>query len=108
LCLESLRKGSLIGRNQESRSERNFIVDLPKIYPLYKVGWEEVIKSLLLYSAEKHPFAYFSGKPGLFLHNNLDHSLEIGISLAGDIMAGASPRDWLARLSAFHNLKLRD
>jgi protoporphyrinogen oxidase len=108
LCLESLRKGSLIGTNQGSRSERNFIVDLPKIYPLYKVGWEEVIKSVLFFSADKHPFAYFSGKPGLFLHNNIDHSLEIGISLADDIMAGAPPRDWLARLNAFHNLKLRD
>jgi len=108
LCLESLRKGSLIGRNQRSRSERNFIIDLPKIYPLYRVGWDEIIKSLLLYSAEKHPFAYFSGKPGLFLHNNIDHSIEIGLSLAADIIAGASPRDWIARLSAFHSLKLRD
>ena len=108
LCLESLRKGLLIGRNQRSRSEKNFIVDLPKIYPLYRVGWDEVIQSLLLYSAEKHPFAYFSGKPGLFLHNNIDHSIEIGLTLADDIIAGASPRDWIARLSAFHSLKLRD
>lgn len=108
LCLESLRKGSLIGRNQRSRSEKNFIIDFPKIYPLYTVGWEEVIKSLLLYSAEKHPFAYFSGKPGLFLHNNIDHSIEIGLSLADDIVAGAAPRDWIARLNAFHSLKLRD
>jgi protoporphyrinogen oxidase len=108
LCLESLRKGSLIGRNQSSRSEKNFIIDLPKIYPLYRVGWDEVIKSLLLYSAEQHPFVYFSGKPGLFLHNNIDHSIEIGLSLADDIVAGASPRDWISRLNAFHSLKLRD
>jgi protoporphyrinogen oxidase len=108
LCLESLRKGSLIGKNQRSRSGRNFVVDLPKIYPLYRVGWEEVIKSLLAYAAETHPFAYSSGKPGLFLHNNIDHSIEIGLSLADDILAGASPRVWIARLNAFHNLKLRD
>jgi protoporphyrinogen oxidase len=108
LCLESLRKGSLIGRDQGGRNKRNFIIDLPKIYPLYRVGWDEVIKSLLLFSAEKHPFVYFSGKPGLFLHNNIDHSIEIGLSLADDIIAGRSPRDWVARLSAFHSLKLRD
>jgi protoporphyrinogen oxidase len=108
LCLESLRKGSLIGRNQGRRSEKDFIIDLPKIYPLYRVGWDEVIKSLLLYSAEQYPFVYFSGKPGLFLHNNIDHSIEIGLSLADDIIAGAPPRDWIGRLNAFHNLKLRD
>jgi protoporphyrinogen oxidase len=108
LCLESLQKGSLIGTNQRSRNEKNFIIDLTKIYPLYRVGWDEVIKSLLLYSAEKHPFVYFSGKPGLFLHNNIDQSMEIGLSLADDIIAGASSKDWIARLSAFHSLKLRD
>jgi protoporphyrinogen oxidase len=108
LCLDSLRNGSLIERNQRSRNEKNFIIDLPKIYPLYRVGWDEVIKSLLLYSAEKHPFVYFSGKPGLFLHNNIDHSMEIGLSLADDIIGGASPKDWIARLNGFHSLKLRD
>jgi protoporphyrinogen oxidase len=108
LCLESLRRASLIGRNQGSRSEKNFIISLPKIYPLYRVGWDEVIKGLLLYSAEQHPFAFFSGKPGLFLHNNIDHSIEIGLSLADDIIAGASPLDWIARLNVFHSLKLRD
>jgi protoporphyrinogen oxidase len=108
LCLESLRQSSLIGRGQRSRSEKNFIISLPKIYPLYRVGWDEVIKSLLLYSAKKHPYAYFSGKPGLFLHNNIDHSVEIGLSLADDIIAGASAEGWISRLSVFHNLKLRD
>ena len=108
LCLESLRKGSLIGRDQGGRNKKNFVIDLPKIYPLYRVGWDEVIKSLLLFCAEKHPFVFFSGKPGLFLHNNIDHSIEIGLSLADDITAGRSPRDWVARLNAFHSLKLRD
>ncbi len=108
MCLASLRKASLIRRNQRGLREKNFIVHLPKIYPVYRVGWEDVIQSLLSYSAREHPSVYISGKPGLFLHNNIDQSMEIGLSVADHVSGGASAADWIARLNAFHNMKLRD
>jgi protoporphyrinogen oxidase len=107
-CLESLRRAALIRRDQRALSGKNFIIRLPKIYPVYKVGWEEDIRGLLLYSARRHPTVYFSGKLGLFLHNNIDHSIEIGLSLADRIIGGASAADWIAGLQFFHNMKLRD
>jgi hypothetical protein len=108
MCLASLRKAGLIRPNQRSLREKNFIIHLPKIYPLYTVGWEDDVQSLLLYSARRHPAVYFSGKPGLFLHNNIDHSIDIGLSLAEQIIGGASAADWIAGLNSFHNMKLRD
>jgi protoporphyrinogen oxidase len=107
-CLASLRRAALIRRNQRGLSGKNFTIQLPKIYPVYSVGWEEVIQNLLLYSAHRHPGVYFSGKLGLFLHNNIDHSTEIGLSLADHIIGGASAADWISGLKAFHNMKLRD
>jgi protoporphyrinogen oxidase len=108
ICLESLREAGLIAKNQRGLAGKNFIVNLPKIYPIYGVGWEDVISGLLLNAAQRYPFIYSSGKPGLFLHDNIDHSMEIGLSVVDDIAAGASAEKWIAKLNVFHNLKLRD
>ena len=108
LCLTSLRRAALVTDHQTALTEKSFIIDLPKVYPVYQVGWEGLIKGLLLYSARHFPFVYFSGKPGLFLHNNIDQSMEIGLSLAEDILRKKTPQEWLTRLDAFHNMKLRD
>jgi protoporphyrinogen oxidase len=108
VCLESLRYAGLIAKSQKPVAGKDFVVNLPKIYPVYRVGWEENISRLLLDAARRYPFVYSSGKPGLFLHDNIDHSMEIGLTLVDDIAAGASAEDWVSRLGAFHNLKLRD
>lgn len=107
-CLESLRRAELIEPNQSPLIKRSFSLRLPKIYPVYRVGWDGLIKGLLADAASAFPFIYFSGKAGLFLHNNIDHSMEIGLLLAEDILRGSSPSDWLSRLDTFHNMKLRD
>ncbi len=108
LCLASLRRAGLVTGRQKALTEKSFIINLPKVYPVYRVGWEGLVKGFLLYSARYFPFVYFSGKPGLFLHNNIDQSMEIGLTLAEDILQGKTPEEWLARLDAFHNMKLRD
>ncbi|MDH7512074.1 MAG: FAD-dependent oxidoreductase [Clostridiales bacterium] len=108
VCLASLRRAGLVTGRQKALTEKNFIINLPKIYPVYRVGWEALVKGLLLDSARRFPFVYFSGKPGLFLHNNIDQSMEIGLMLAEDILRGKAPQEWLGRLDSFHNMKLRD
>jgi len=108
MCWESLRQAELIGQNQKALVAKSFSLRLPKIYPVYQIGWDGLIKDLLFFAAQKFPFIYSSGKPGLFLHNNIDHSIEIGLVLADDILEGLSPSDWLLRLDSFHNMKLRD
>ncbi len=108
LCLASLRRAELVTDRQRALTDKSFIINLPKVYPVYRVGWEALIKGLLLYSARHFPYVYFSGKPGLFLHNNIDQSMEVGLSLAEDILRGKTPQEWLTKLDAFHNMKLRD
>ncbi len=108
LCMEGLRKAALVSKDQNCLPEKSFTINLPKIYPVYRIGWDKNVQSLLSYSAERYPFIYFSGKPGLFLHCNIDHSMDIGTSVAEVIDQGGSARQWSARLNAFHNLKLRD
>ncbi len=108
LCLASLRRAALVTERQRALKEKSFIISLPKVYPVYSVGWEALVKGLLLYSARRFPSVYFSGKPGLFLHNNIDQSMEIGLSLAEDILRGKTPQEWLTKLDIFYNMKLRD
>jgi len=108
MCLKSLRQASLIRRNQRGLREKDFSLRLPKIYPVYRVGWEDIIQSLLRYASREHPSVFISGKPGLFLHNNIDQSMEVGLSAADHISSGASAAAWIAGLNAFQSMKLRD
>jgi protoporphyrinogen oxidase len=108
LCLKGLQKARLITKNQEYLSEKNFIVNIPKVYPIYAVGWKRILTYLLNYLSDKFPDIYASGKLGFFMHCNLDHSIDMGIFLAKYIVEGKSVKEWYSKAEFFHNMKLRD
>jgi protoporphyrinogen oxidase len=108
LCLHDLRKAELITRTQAHLPGKSFVVDLPKVYPVYVPGWENVFRHLLTYLGDNFPDIYVSGKPGFFMHCNLDHAIDTGLFLAEHLMENKPAKEWYSRAASFQNLKLRD
>lgn len=108
LCLGGLREAGLITKKQGYLLEKNFIINTPKVYPVYLSGWKDVLGDLLRYLASDFPYIYTSGKMGFFMHCNLDHSIDIGLFLADHIIKGKSPKEWYSNMDLFHSMKLRD
>ncbi len=107
-CIAGLVEAGLVRAGSHFDASASFVVDMQKVYPVYRPGWEAEVERLLHVLAERHPQVYASGRPGLFLHNNLDHSIDIGLALAEHLLEGGSARAWYARLSEFHGMRLRD
>jgi len=106
-CLADLVKAGLLTCPQNLPG-RDFVVNLPKVYPLYDLTWSDTVKRQLEYLNAQYPFVYASGRAGLFLHCNLDHSVRIGLEAARAVLDGVSSRDWHRHTNAFRELKLRD
>lgn len=107
-CSTDLQKAGLLSPATNIREEKSFVINIPKVYPVYVSGWEKNIEKLLDYLNKKYPFIYSSGKPGFFLHNNMDHSIEIGLQAAEALKNGISNKAWHEKLRLFHTMRLRD
>jgi protoporphyrinogen oxidase len=107
-CFHDLKKVKLLSENSEMITDKNFVIDLPKVYPMYTIGWQKNLNLIIEYLQEKHKYIYSSGKCGFFLHCNMDHAIEIGLQLAQNIIEGKNPAQWYRNIDGFHNLKLRD
>jgi len=103
-----LMRAELIRGTGEMLKEKNFVIGLTKVYPLFIIGWQKTIGSLLAYLQARDDRLYVSGKGGFFLHCNMDHSIDIGLRLARAIQEGQRPEAWYRNFEAFHSLKLRD
>jgi len=108
LCLEGLRQARLITEKQNCIPEGNFTVNIASVYPVYTTAYQKHLSLLLKYLSDNFPYIYTSGKLGFFLHCNLDHAIEIGLSLAEHLQNGKSARDWHDKITLFQGMKLRD
>jgi protoporphyrinogen oxidase len=108
MCLEGLVNAGLIDDGHRYFPESSFVVDLDKVYPVYHPGWEQALQLLLDSLAREYAHVYSSGRPGFFLHNNLDHSIVIGLELADCLENDLPPAAWYERLFQFHEMRLRD
>lgn len=107
-CFQDLIKANLIKGDRGMIMEKNFVIGLKKVYPLYLNGWQKTIKQLLEYLQENYNYIYTSGKGGFFMHCNMDHSIEIGLKLSQYIIDKKEPEAWYKNFNKFHSLKLRD
>ncbi len=62
-----------------------FSLRLEKAYPVYEIGWREKFQSMYEKLHEINNL-FTVGRGGLFLHCNIDHSIEQGIELARYIL----------------------
>ncbi len=107
-CYTDLIKAKLIKGQNGMIMEKNFVIGLAKVYPLFTIGWQETISKLLDYLKANHKYIYTSGKGGFFMHCNMDHSIDIGLKLAKYLNENKEPGNWYENFYLFHSLKLRD
>jgi|AntAceMinimDraft_17_1070374.scaffolds.fasta_scaffold01196_7 protoporphyrinogen oxidase len=108
ICFNDLVVSGLISGAYGYLSEKNFIINLPSVYPVFVTGWQESINSVLEYLSKEFPYIYVSGRRGLFLQSNSDHSIDIGKLLAQYLLQGKSSKEWYKNINFFQNLKSRD
>ena len=68
------------------------VVRVPKAYPLFEVGYEELCDTLYGYLS-KFKNLHIAGRSGMFRYYNMDHALESGISTAEKIIKNSKGRE---------------
>lgn len=81
---------------------------LERVYPLYLIGWQKHYAELTAYF-NKFPNIFRIGRTALFLHCNLDHSITMGLELAGWLSQDSSTRkDWAEIEKGFAHYYVRE
>jgi protoporphyrinogen oxidase len=76
-----------IGLATPEEIEKSFVVTLPFGYPLYDRLSDENLRRVLEHLA-RWPGLVVTGRQGLFSHNNMDHSMHMGLEAARALAAG--------------------
>lgn len=96
----------------EDEIEAAFAVRVPHTYPLYTTDYQERLNTIFGYLREFENLVS-TGRQGLFNHNNMDHSMLMGIRAAETLAAAdekgtAAARTWYDNLHQFANFRIVD
>src|SRR3989338_4517145 len=69
---------------------RYYLIKRRNVYPIYNLDYQKNLKIIKDY-LDKFTNLYYIGRPGRFLYNNQDHSLEMGILTAQSILQNKKP-----------------
>ncbi len=69
-----------------------YVHRMPKEYPVYHVGYKEDVAIIKQYLQKFENFQ-IAGRNGTFRYNNMDHSIEMGLYAAWNIIAGRQAYD---------------
>jgi len=81
---EDLVQMGLIGENDV---ESYFLCKLKHAYPIYDIYYRQHVNVIKNYLEGFENLHYF-GRNALFRYNNMDHSVEMGLNIADDIIKG--------------------
>lgn len=107
-CFQGLLQAALIDPHCIMDEQQTFAIYLEHVYPVYTKSWQTILKQELESLAEQFPYLYCSGKLGLFLHNNIDQTMELALTLVDALHAQQNPKEWVNQALTFHQMKLRD
>ncbi len=92
----------------EREIDRIFSKRLPAVYPIYDLAWQDNFQTVYRFLDGLRNL-YLIGRGGLFLHNNMDHSIVMGLKAADFIAAnGDKTAEWTAGLADFRHFEVRD
>ncbi len=83
---------------------------IPHTYPLYDLGYRERVGAVLDYVSE-FPGLVSTGRQGLFLHNNMDHSIHMGFRAAETLLGdrtGRPGREFYRDVARFQSFRIVD
>jgi len=64
------------------------VIRIPNAYPLFEVGYREHQETVSAY-LETFDNLHLTGRSGLFRYYNMDHAMESGLAVAGDVINSA-------------------
>lgn len=96
------------GLLQKEEIETAFAVRIPYTYPLYSTGYHQKLDTVFGYLGQFSNLVS-TGRQGLFNHNNMDHSMLMGIRAAECVAEGEKPAQrWYAGLEQFAGFRIVD
>lgn len=104
VCRDAVR----IGMFSEAEIQDVCTVSIDHAYPLYRIGFEKELQSVLEY-LRQFPNLITTGRQGLFNHNNMDHSMLMGLRAAETLDSFDSPAEaWENHLPEFSRFRIVD
>jgi len=92
----------------EKEVSRIFSKRLPAVYPIYDIPWLDNFRAVQRFLNGVHNL-YAIGRGSLFLHDNMDHAIQMGLTLAKYIASNDGKTDqWTAALAGFRHFEVRD
>lgn len=96
---------------QQSEVLQTSVFRIPHTYPLYDLEYRERMQTVWNYLAS-FPGLLSTGRQGLFLHNNMDHSIYMGFEAARALISAnekqKTPANWYNRVREFQEFKIVD
>lgn len=106
-CAAELQQLGIMKADQDNMPDV-FSVKLDRVYPVYKLGWEQVMRRQLEYYNSFNNL-FVVGRAPLFLHCNLDHALSMGMKTADTILNHRNNRSYWPELqSGFRGYMVRE
>lgn len=87
LLEETIKGVERVGLLKKDDIQSTLVHRIPNTYPFYDTGYRDRMKAIIEYLGE-FPYLISAGRQGLYLHNNMDHSIHMGFRAAHHLMAG--------------------
>ena len=90
-----------------TRSVDTLVVHIKEGYPLYQIGYEHHRQKIVDYLRSLGN-CISTGRQGLFRHNNLDQSIQMGLSAAEQILQNDHCNQWYDHIDRFNDYRIVD
>ena len=110
LVRRTLKDCQRIGLVSPMEVQETLVFRIPQTYPLYDLGYRERMQSVWNYLSD-FPGLLSTGRQGLFLHNNMDHSIFMGFEAARWLQKNSPEQktdSWYRRVSEFQAFRIVD
>ncbi|MCC6546131.1 FAD-dependent oxidoreductase [Candidatus Sumerlaeota bacterium] len=109
LVAAALRGAERVGLFRKADVRMSLVHRIPHTYPIYDLGYRRRLNEIRKY-LENFPRLINTGRQGLFLHNNMDHSIHMGFRSAEALLAADEnpAREFYKEIRKFQQFRIVD